>query len=100
MSYPHASIRIWVMVDVDVGIASVVSYLQTFPDVRTHTSCEGAPEGDPISNPYRPYVMVTWETPEALERLRGEFDVDVEGNGRWGYVHPRPKQVTVTDRTT
>jgi hypothetical protein len=89
MSLPHETRPIHVWVDADLGIADMVEYLNTIPGVRTHTSCQGTiGEGGP--QPYRAYVSASWST-EALERLRGEFDVvpDPDGNGSWGDVHPR-----------
>jgi len=87
MSLPHKTIPILVWVDVDEGIADMVKYLNRIPGVRTLASCQGT-IGDGGPNPYRPQVMCEW-TPEALMRLRSEFDVEPEGNGTWGYVHPR-----------
>lgn len=89
MSLPHDTIPIQVWVDVDMGIADAVVYLNTLPGIRTLTSCQGTlDEGGP--QPYRPYVMCSW-TPEAAMLLSAEFDVDPQGNGLWGYVYPREK---------
>jgi hypothetical protein len=93
MSLPHPTKRIQVWADVDIGIADLVEYLNTIPGVTTHASCQGTiGEGGP--HPYRPQVMCTW-TPEALERLRDEFDITMEGNATWGYVHPKELIVEV-----
>lgn len=87
MSLPHETRPIQVWVDADIGIADLVEYLNTIPGVRTQASCQGTiGEGGP--NPYRAQVMCAW-TPEALVRLQAEFDISPEGNGSWGYVHPR-----------
>lgn len=87
MSLPHATVPIQIWVDVDLGIAEMVEYLNSIPGVRTLASCQGTiGEGGP--NPYRAQVMCTW-TPEALVRLMNEFDVDLEGHGAWGYIHPK-----------
>lgn len=91
----HPRKTIMVYVDVDVGIADLVLYLNTIPGVRTHASCQGTiGEGGP--NPYRPQVMVTWDSPETFKRLKREFDVsnpDPEAVEPWAwcYVHPRPR---------
>ncbi|MDE1971127.1 MAG: hypothetical protein KGI50_06170 [Patescibacteria group bacterium] len=82
----HKTVPMQVWVDVDVGIAETVQYLNTIPGVRTHASCQGTlGEGGP--HPYRPEVMSTW-TDEAFEKLRAEFDITPLGD-RWGLVHPR-----------
>ena len=89
MSLPHKTRPIQVWVDADLGIADMVEYLNTIPGIRTQASCQGTiGEGGP--HPYRPQVMCIW-TAEALERLQAEFDVVPEGNGDWGYVHPKAK---------
>ena len=72
MGLPHKTRPVQVWVDADIGIADMVEYL--------------IGEGGP--HPYRAQVMCTW-TPEALLRLQVEFDVVPEGNGAWGYVHPK-----------
>jgi hypothetical protein len=82
--HDQRAIQVWV--DVDVGIADLVLYLNTIPGVLTHASCQGTiGEGGP--RPYRAQVMATW-TEEIEERLRLEFDITELGE-RWGYVHPR-----------
>lgn len=85
----HKTIPIQVWVDVDEGIAQVVTYLNTIPGVRTHASCQGTiSEGG--EHPYRPQVMVTWSVAASFERLKAEFDLsDVNDIGAWCYVHPR-----------
>jgi hypothetical protein len=87
MSLPHQTREVLVKVDVDLGIAEMVEYLQTIPGVRTDASCQGTiGEGGP--HPYRAQVLCHW-TPEALPRLMEKFDVEPEENGLWGYVHPK-----------
>lgn len=92
MGLPHETRPVLVWVDADLGIADMVEYLNTIPGVRTDASCQGTiGEGGP--RPYRPHVMCHW-TAEALVRLEKEFDVvhgtdGTDGNGFWGYVHPR-----------
>jgi hypothetical protein len=90
MGLPHKTRPVQVWADIDLGIADCVEYLNTVPGVRTHASCQGT-IGEGGSHPYRAQVMVTWETPEALERLKAEFDITVpeDCNGSWFYVHPR-----------
>lgn len=79
---------VWVQVNVDVGIADLVRYLNTIPGVRTTDCCQGTiGEGGP--EPYGPYVGVTWTDDAILVRLQSEFDVGIEGSN-WGTVHPRP----------
>lgn len=68
----------------------MVSYLNTIQGVRTHASCQGTlGEGGP--NPYRPQVMVTWDTYAAFNRLRDEFDITMLGDAL-AYVHPKANQ--------
>ena len=84
----HKTRPVLVIADVDEGIAKMVEYLQTIPDVRTHASCQGTiGEGGP--HPYRPQVMITWNTPDAFARLQREFDMTREEGDQWAYVHPR-----------
>jgi hypothetical protein len=91
---PHKTIAVLVWVDVDLGIADLVGYLNTIAGVRTLASCQGTiGEGGP--HPYRAQIMVSWATPQALDRLKSEFDITIpeESNGTWFYVHPRkPKE--------
>lgn len=83
----HKQRTISVLVDVDDGIADLVLYLNTIPDVRTHASCQGTiGEGGP--HPYHPQVMVAWSTPHAFERLQREFDITPIGEAHC-YVHPK-----------
>ena len=83
---PHEQVTVSVLVDVDKGIADMVTYLNTIPGVRTLTSCQGTiGEGGP--QPYQAQVMATWPA-EAFERLMAEFDVTPLGEN-WGYLHPR-----------
>lgn len=82
----HKTIPIQVWVDVDEGIADMVTYLNTIAGVRTHASCQGT-IGEGGQAPYRPHVMATW-TDEVFERLDREFDVALEGEN-WGYLRPK-----------
>ena len=86
---PHETRPVQVWVDVDLGIADLVIYLNTIPGVRTDASCQGTiGEGGPA--PYKAQVMCTW-TEEAFKRLEREFDISYpdDCNKTWGYVHPR-----------
>lgn len=86
MSLQHRTRPIQVWADVDEGIADAVVTLNTIPEVRTFSSCQGTiGEGGPA--PYRAQVMVSW-TDEAFTRLCAEFDVTEVGD-HWGYAHPR-----------
>jgi hypothetical protein len=83
----HKTVPVRVWIDVDIGIAALVVYLDGIPGVRTLTSCQGTiGEGGP--HPYRPFVSVTWGPEEALSRLQAEFDVIIEGD-HWATVHPQ-----------
>lgn len=85
----HETTTVLVWADVDVGIATVVEYLNTIPGVRTHASCQGT-IGEGGAAPYRPQVLVTWPDAATFERLASEFDMsDVSESGHWCYVHPR-----------
>jgi hypothetical protein len=80
--------QIWA--DVDLGIADMVVYLNTIPGVRTLASCQGTiGEGGP--HPYRAQVLVECKTPEAVERLKREFDITIleDCKDTRFYVHPR-----------
>ena len=96
---PHETREVWVIADVDLGIAEMVEYLQTIPGVRTSASCQGTlGEGGP--NPYRAQVMAYWPATQAA-RLFREFDVTVLGDN-WGYLQPRdgwqaPQSTKVAD---
>jgi hypothetical protein len=46
-------------VDVDLGIADMVEYLNTIPGVRTIASCQGT-IGEDGPNPYRAQVLCDW----------------------------------------
>jgi len=87
MGYPiHDTVPIQVWVDVDIGIADAVRYLNTVPGVRTIASCQGTiGEGGP--NPYRAHIMAEW-TDDARVRLESESFAFVEEGDHWGYVHP------------
>lgn len=97
----HKTIPVQVWADIDIGIASMVTYLNTIPGVRTMASCQGTiGEGGP--HPYRPQVMVTWDTDETLKRLLDEFeysgadDPEHSIENHWGYLHPREPVPPVT----
>lgn len=83
---PHQTKALQIWVDVDLGIAETVAYLNTLEGVRTLASCQGTlGEGGP--NPYPPQVMATW--PAEMEgRLLQEFEVEILGP-QWGYLRPR-----------
>lgn len=84
----HRTIPIQVWVDVDVGIADVVRYLNAIEGVRTHSSCQGTiGEGGPA--PYPAEVEISWSDEATLHRLQAEFDVEIEGD-YWGLIHPKP----------
>lgn len=85
----HETMPVQVWADIDVGIATVVEYLNTIPGVRTHASCQGT-IGEGGAAPYRPQVLVTWSDDATFERLASEFDMsDISESGHWCYVHPR-----------
>lgn len=90
----HQTIPVQVWVDVDVGIAECVRYLNTIPGVRTYASCQGCigelSDEDKAdgAEEYRAYVMVSWNDEETLRLLQADYDVDVQGEA-WGKVHPR-----------
>jgi hypothetical protein len=74
----HKTKPVWVVVDVDLGIAETVEYLNTIPGVRTHSSCQGSiGEGGP--EPYGPYVEVSWSNDIALTILRAGYEVELTG---------------------
>ncbi len=77
----HTTIPVQVWVDVDEDIVSLVRELNTWPDIRTLSSCQGGLT-------YKPYVAVTWNDDFTLTRLLRRFDVTLLGN-YWGHVHPR-----------
>ena len=92
----HATVRVQVWVSVDEGIAGLVCYLNTIPGVWTHGSCQGTlGEGGP--HPYRPQVLVTWESESVRQWLAERYDMsndDPESSAdpaqwTWAYVHPR-----------
>ncbi len=89
MTRVHRQIPIKVTVDVDEGISDLVLYLNSIPGVRTFGSCQGTiGEGGPA--PYRPEVIVTWDSADTFARLQSEFDLSqVHPEGAWCYVHPR-----------
>lgn len=91
----HQTRPVQVWVDADIGIADLVEYLNTIPGVRTSASCQGT-IGEGGAEPYGPYVMARWE-PDALERLRAEFEVEVLGEC-WGYIRPRDKSRRLANR--
>ena len=83
----HQTVPIQVWADVDIGIVHMVRRLNDIPGVRTHASCQGT-ETEKGPNPYRPYVKVSWLSPEALKHLQHEFDVVVDGESN-GTAHPK-----------
>ena len=84
---PHETRVVWVKVDADVGIAQMVEDLNEIGGVRTDASCQGTlHEGGP--HPYRAYVMCHWDA-QGLAALQSKYIVRPQGNGDWGYVHPR-----------
>ena len=93
----HKTIPIQVTVDVDEGIAEMVLYLNTIAGVRTHASCQGT-IGEGGHHPYRPQVMVTWDSSATRERLLSEFDHTIPGDPEWTflncwcYLHPKVEQ--------
>jgi hypothetical protein len=78
MNHQTRPIQVWV--DVDLGIANLVEYLNTVPGVRTLASCEGG-------KCYHPQVMITWSD-GVFDRLQQEFDIEILGD-HWGYIHPK-----------
>lgn len=91
---PYKTRPVQVLIDVDIGIADFVEFLNTIPGVRTHSSCQGTiGEGDPY--PYRAQVLVSWETPEALACLQNWCDVTFpeDCDGSWCYVHPQGSNI-------
>jgi hypothetical protein len=88
----HVTEPVQVWVDVDKGIASLVRYLNTIPGVRTCASCQG-------TSSYRPYVMVSWESEEARQRLSAEFDFNcLEDCHQLAYVHIKNEKYFPWDR--
>lgn len=91
----HDVKEVWVRAFVDVGIADMVEYLQTFPGVCTEASCQGTiGEGGP--HPYRAQVLTTWPDEGTYQILAGEFDIShpgyperYQGQHGWGYLHPK-----------
>lgn len=74
----HKTVPVWVLVDVDEGIATLVKKLNMIDGVRTLSSCQGTlGEGGP--EPYGPYVCVSWLSDEALATLRATYNVEVIG---------------------
>ena len=86
MSLPHKTKPILVWVDVDIGIANAVCWLNTIEGIRTIACCQGT-IGEGGKNPYGAYVMATW-TPKALKIVRKQFHFKTEGKG-WGYLYPK-----------
>ena len=83
----HKTIPLLVWAYVDVGIADAVRRLNEIPGVRTHASCQGT-LGEGGAEPYRPYVMVSWSTPEAFAAIDAEFDLS-EIYEAHCFAHPR-----------
>jgi hypothetical protein len=88
-SVNHETVPVHVWVDIDIGIAKHVSWLNSLEGVRTFSSCQGTiGEGGP--EPYEPYITAWW--PKEYDAAISErFDVWRTGNG-WSEI--RPKQVT------
>lgn len=86
MSLPHVTRPMKVWVDIDLGIADLVAWLNWIPGIRTLASCQGTiGEGGP--SPYRAQVMASW-TPDALKQLLLiGFDITLLG-ADFGYIHP------------
>ena len=82
----HRTIPVKVWVDVDVGISGFVELLNTIPDVRTLSSCQGT-IGEGGAAPYEAEVHVTWANDQARECLE-RYNLTVEGCG-FGVVHPQ-----------
>ena len=83
---PHETVFVRVWVKVDIDIASFVVQLDKVPGILTHASCQGTLDEEG-PNPYAPYVEVTWDSLDALAKLRKIASVDVQGEN-WGYAHP------------
>jgi hypothetical protein len=81
----HITEPVLVWVDVDVGIAWLVRYLNRWHDIRTHASCQGTTQEGGVTPAH---VMVTWNEDGTLLRLLREFDVTLLGS-YFGNVHPR-----------
>lgn len=86
MENTHKTTTVWVKASVDVGIAELVTELQTFPGVFTDASCQGTLNDGGIK-PYPPYAMVHWADEAALLLLQAYHTVDIVGDS-WGYVRP------------
>lgn len=85
-SVNHETVPVQVWVDIDLGIADDVRWLNSFPGVRTFTSCQGTiGEGGP--EPYDPYITAWWP-PEHDVAIRRRFHLLSEGNG-WRTLRPR-----------
>jgi len=83
----HKTVPVYVVVDVDKGIAEHVRWLNSLPGVRTFASCQGT-IGEDGPHPYRAQIMASW--PGCHERaILRRFEVGDAGNG-WAYLHPRP----------
>ncbi len=95
VSMIHKTVPVWVIVDVDEGVADFVRYLQTIPDVRTFSSCQDVSDRQ---GRRRSYVGLCAITERAKRRIRAEFDVEEEGEWCW-HVYPRTPAAP-RDRTT
>ncbi len=85
-SVNHQTVPVAVWVDIDIGIAEHVRWLNSLPGVRTFTSCQGTiGEGGP--EPYEPYIQAWWP-PELGDVIRGRFHLISEGNG-WRNIRPK-----------
>jgi hypothetical protein len=83
----HETVPVLVWADVDIGIANAVRRLNEIPGVRTHASCQGT-LGEGGAEPYRAHVAVSWNAPEAFERIRAEFDIS-DVHEAHCFAHPR-----------
>jgi hypothetical protein len=94
-SVNHETVAVRVWVDVDVGIAEDVRWLNSLPGVRTFTSCQGTiGEGGPES--YHPYIKAWWP-PEHDGAIRERFHLIGEGEG-WRDIRPKSELEALSAR--
>lgn len=85
-SVNHKTVPVQCWVDIDTGIATDVSWLNSLEGVRTFASCQGTiGEGGP--EPYWPYIKAWWP-PEHNEAILKRFHLIKEGNG-WKDIRPK-----------